>query len=1170
MLGSLVKWAVYNRFVVILLALALVGVGGYAFVNINVEAYPDPAPAIIEVIAQHPGASAEEVERQVTIPLEVALAGMPGLKSTRSKSLFGLSHLRNQFTYETSYKDARIEVLNRLALATLPPNVQPEIAPTSPIGEIYRYVLRNPVDQQGEPVYSLTDLKSIQDWTLEREFRRVPRIADVVSFGGSVKRYEIQPDPDRLRRYDVTLDQLAQAVADSNVNAGGDYLLQPHSVQVVRGLGLLGNGSDPVNLVRSIEDPIQARDILRAEERRRLHEIRQIVLAATNNVPIRVGDVVYGGRRNEQQIGGTELEPSDASGVIVGNQTRLGRVSVSLPMDDQSPKSAAEPREYDDERQWEDRTDVVQGVVLLRKGEQSLPALADVEQKVEELNHVPGKLLPGTKVEVFDDRSTLIHRTTETVHENLILGMVLVTLVLLLFLNNIRTSLIVAINIPLALLFAFALLYLRGRSANLLSLGAVDFGIIVDSSVIMVECIYRRLSSGQDRELDVAQRILHATEEVQQSLFYSTLIMVCALLPLFLMTGPEGQIFGPMADAYAFALAGALLLALTLSPVLCRILLASVREVKDNAVVRGLKWFYLNQLDYVLRHRWAVIGLFAVLMAGTGAALPYLGREFMPALEEGNVYIRGTFPAAVSLDEVAAQTEIAKSRLKRYPEVRGVLAQMGRPNDGTDPTGFYNSEIFVPLRAEAAWPKVVKQTGLWRWWSPQRARTKSELVDLMQRDLDATVLGVDWNFSQAIRDNVMETLSGVKGENSVKIFGPNLADLERMANETAAVLRSIRGITSVGVFSIMGQTNLEFSIDRDKCALWNVSVADVQDALATAVGGRAFTQMVEGEKTFDVTLRWPADLRGDEEQILDIPVDVLKNRVIAETSPDSGDVPFAGTSASPPSVTGSGGVSMANVVARRRLRDLVTPRNEKGEPDPQAPFTRSGASTIAREQGQRLIAVKFSVRGRDLAGAVEEAQQKTRHIVSGPYRMEWSGEFEEMQAAVKRLASVASLAMVLILVLLYLALQSLLDVVTVCSNVLVICMGGVWALFATGMNFNISAGVGFISILGVGIMNGLIMVSGMNAARLRGLEVQDAIRDAVGRFVRPITMTALAAILGMIPAALATKVGSQSQKPLAIVVVGGMAVTLVFLNLIPVIYSLYGKRTPPATASVGH
>ena len=1159
MLQSLVKWAVENRLVVILLALVLCGVGGFAFVNINVEAYPDPAPAIIEVIAQYPGASAEEVERQITIPLEVALAGMPGLQTTRTKSLFGLAHMRNQFDYATSFKDARIEVLNRLTLATLPPSVQPQIAPTSPIGEIYRYVLRNPVDARGEPIYSLADLKSLQDWTLEREFRRVPRIADVVSFGGKVKRYEVQPDPDRLRRFDITLDQLEKAITDSNMNAGGDYLLQPHSVQVVRGLGLLGDGVDPAARTLAMKDPLAARDILRAEEQRRLHEIRQIVLATTNNVPIRVGDIVQGG--NDRDVSSR----TDA-GVVVGHQTRQGRISVSQPLLDESGRERLDDH---DQRVWQDSPDAVQGVVLLRKGEKSLPALADVKAKVDEING-GGKLLPGVKIEVFDDRTNLIRRTTETVNENLLVGMILVTGVLLIFLNHVPSALIVAINIPLALLFAFALLYFRGRSANLLSLGAVDFGIIVDSSVIMVECIYRRLSSGQHSEQPLPGRILGAAGEVQRALLFSTLIMICALLPLFTMAGPEGQIFGPMADAYAFALGGALLLALTLSPVLCRIFLSRVTTARDNFLVRGLKRFYLGQLNLALRFRALLIGLFVLLLIGTGAMLPYLGREFMPELEEGNIYIRGTFPSGVSLDEVADQVVAATQRLQTHPEIRAVLSQLGRPDDGTDPTGFYNAELFVPLKPEEEWPLVAKQTGWHRLFAARRSRSKVELIEAMQRELDGTVLGVDWNFSQSIRDNVMETLSGVKGENSVKIFGPDLRELERMAEQAATKLRSVSGIESVGIFSIMGQTNLEFSIDRDKCAKWNVSIADVQDTLATAVGGKAFTQMVEGEKTFDITLRWPAHLRADEEQILDIPVDVLKNRVVPTTGAGTGTLALSGTSAAQPSVTGSVDTPLPVVVPRRRLRDLVTPLNEDGERDPSAPFTRAGASTIAREQGQRLIAVKFSVRGRDLASAVAEAQLKMQSLTQAPYRLEWAGEFEEMQQAVQRLAVVVSLAMVLIVVLLYLALRSLLDVAVVFTNVFVICLGGVWALFATGTNFNISAGVGFISILGVGMMNGLILVSGFNARRLQGMSVDEAIRDGVEHRIRPLTMTVLTAVFGMLPAALATKIGSQTQKPLAIVVVGGMLVTLLFLNLIPVLYSLYGKRQPPVVAGMEH
>lgn len=1160
MISSLVRWAVDNRLVVSLLVLALIAVGSYSVYRINVEAYPDPAPAIIEVIAEFPGASAEEVERQVTIPLEVALAGMPGLHTTRSKSLFGLSHIRNQFSYSSSYKDARIEVINRLSLAQLPSGVQPVIAPTSPTGEIYRYVLTSPKTPDGHNLYTLSDLKSLQDWTLDREFRRIERIADVVSFGGTVKRYEIQPDPERLRRYDITLEQLENAISGSNANAGGDYLLAPHSVQVVRGLGLIGDGIDPAVAVLSGYQPPAARDHLRDEENRRLHEIRQIVLATTNNVPVRVGDVVDGGRLEDPHA------PS-LRGVVVGASTRQGQVAVSWPVLDKEGREVY----VDGQRQWETDNDAVEGIVLLRKGEQSLPALADVEAKVAQLNEQAGKLLPGVKLRTFYDRTNLIKRTTETVKENVVVGLVLVSLVLLLFLNHFRSALIVAVNIPLALLFAFAMLYMRGESANLLSLGAVDFGIIVDSSVIMVEAIFSRLASGTDAGSPLAARIFGAANSVQRSLFYSTLIMVCALLPLFTMNGPEGQIFGPMADAYAFSLGGALLLALTASPVFCRMFLGDVRETHDNWLVRWLKAHYLWQLDYAVHHRYVVLAGFGLLIVGTGAALPFLGREFMPELEEGNVYIRGTFPPSVSLAEVAEKSALARQRLQRYPEVAAILTQMGRPNDGTDPTGFYNSEMFVALKNEKDWPKLAERQGWSRIWGAKRARTKAELVALMDRELDEVVVGVDWNFSQSIRDNVMETLSGVKGENSIKIFGPDLHELERLAGEAARALNGVPGIQNVGVFSILGQTNLELAIDRDKCAQWNVSVSDVQNALATAVGGKSFSQMVEGERTFDITLRWPERLRTDENLILDIPVDVLKNRVSPQDDPRPSDLATSGANNAQPVATGSIYVPSPTGVPRRRLRDLVTPLNEQGQRDPSLRFTRSGASTISREGGQRLIAVKFSVRGRDLASAVAEAQAKTNHLFQSPYRAEWSGEFQEMQSAVQRLAAVAALAMILILVLLYLALGSLLDVAVVFSNVVLICIGGVWSLILTGNNFNISAGVGFISILGVGMMNGLIIVAGLNQRRAGGMPLDQALTDGVEAYVRPLTMTPLTAIFGMLPAALATKIGSQTQKPLAIVVVGGMLMTLLLLNLVPVLYALYGHREPPQGAGdLGH
>jgi cobalt-zinc-cadmium resistance protein CzcA len=546
----------------------------------------------------------------------------------------------------------------------------------------------------------------------------------------------------------------------------------------------------------------------------------------------------------------------------------------------------------------------------------------------------------------------------------------------------------------------------------------------------------------------------------------------------------------------------------------------------------------------------------------------------MPALEEGNVYIRGTFPVKVSLEEVARRSDTARKLLRKYPEVQTVLSQMGRPDDGTDPTGYYNAEFFVPLVQEDAWPKLVPRSG-WKAWFGSRARTKSELTALMQQDLDKAIPGVDWNFSQQIRDNVMETLSGVKGENSVKIFGPDLDELERIAKVVRGRLSGVRGIESVGIFSIKGQTNLEFSIDREKCAKWNVSVAQVQDALQTAVGGKAFTEMVEGERTFDITVRWPEHLRRSEQEILDIPVDVLRNRVIPDSSPviQGGAEPgLAGMHASLPALSGSAFNSTLNnpaSVPRRRLRDLVAPvRDEQNSSSGR--FVRAGASTIAREQGKRLIAIKFSVRNRDLASAVAEAQESTKDCFTAPYVAEWSGEFQEMNEAVHHLMIIVSVSLVLIVVLLYIALDSVLDVAVVFANVVVLTIGGIWALLLTGSNFNISAGVGFISILGVGMMNGLILISGFNARRAQGMSLNESLRDGMEKRVRPLTMTCLTAIFGMLPAAFSTRIGSQTQQPLAIVVVGGMITTMLLMNLMPVFYSYYGHRQPSVDAGEMH
>jgi cobalt-zinc-cadmium resistance protein CzcA len=1263
MIQRIIGWAVHNPVVVLLLVGFLAVGGGYAFFHVNVEAYPDPAPAIVEVIAQYPGASAEEVERQVTIPLEVTLAGMPGLKVTRTRSLYGLSHLRCQFEYDVPYDKARQEVINRLQFTqTLPSGVTPVLSPTSPTGEIYRYTLSSPKDLSGREVYTLNDLKALQDWTLEREFRRVQRIIDVTSAGGTVKRYEVLPDPDRLRRYGITLGQLQSALSNANQNTGGDVLFLGNNALNVRGIGLYGGGLDPMQsklVLRGVDPnaagavlgpaaaqqldsfrPLIAARALRSEDERRVGAIRNTVVTAVNNMPVRVEDLVDGGPLSYPQEVGMH-------GVVVGTQTRLGRVSLS------SPRRDADGRVLKDATGnvvWDDEEEKVQCIVLLRKGEDSLPALAAVESKVAELNDPSGgRTLPGVRIEPYYDRTDLINVTTETVRENLVLGMVLVTVILLMFLSNVRVALIVAVNIPLALLFAFGMLYARGKSANLLSIGAVDFGIIVDSTVIMAENVYRKLTSGEHADWDIKDRILDASGEIQRALIFSTAIMVCAFIPLFAMQGAEGQLFGPMADTYAFALGGGLLLAVLFTPVLCRLFLRGVRERRDNFLVRAMKRQYLWVLDRCLRHRWAFLLVMCGLVVVTGWQLPNLGREFMPELEEGNLWVRGMFPRKASLDTVAgdrrlsprervvrqggrrvivddagrvvdeigdddridtdpvtgdrvvrlnAGSRAARAVMRKYPEVEAVANQMGRPDDGTDPEGFYKSEFFVPLKPRGQWPAVKEASGWHRWLGEMRPRTKAELIAEMTAELRAACPGVDWNFSQNIRDNVMESISGVKGDNSVKIFGPDLEELQRLAGQVEARLEGIPGVEDVGVLEVMGQPNLEIPWDPDKCKRWGVTVADLQNVIQTAVGGQPFSTMIEGEKRFDVTLRWPQPLRDNVRAILDVPVDVINNQVASSYQPAVGPnraiggavgLTTYGSTNPGPSIFGSQFNATGNYLSgtpRRRLGELVTPLDPDGRQSADGSFVRPGASMIFREQGKRMIAVKFSVRGRDLAGAVAEAREKTADLIKAPYRTEWSGEFEQMQDSEARLLVIIPLALLLIFALLYMAFGSLLDAVVVLSNVVALTVGGIWALLLTGTNFSTSAAVGFVSLFGVAIMGGLLMVSYFNALRAQGLPLKEAIRQGAEKRVRPVVMTGMTAILGLLPAALALRpvwdeagsfrlvepIGVQTQRPLAIVVVGGMLTSLLLTQyLMPVLYSFYGHREPPAgSGSLAH
>jgi heavy metal efflux system protein len=722
-------------------------------------------------------------------------------------------------------------------------------------------------------------------------------------------------------------------------------------------------------------------------------------------------------------------------------------------------------------------------------------------------------------------------------------------------------------------LFAYAVLFLRGKSANLLSIGAVDFGIIVDSSVIMVENIYRNLAAGNYPDLPIKERILRFVKEIDRALLFSALIMVCAFLPLFLMSGAEGELFRPMAQTYAFSLAGALVLAMTLTPVLCMLCFKKFKPIHENFLVRFLKARYIWQLRMCLKYRWTTIIVLTGLMVFTASLIPKLGTEFMPELEEGNLWIRSTAPLNQSLERNIEIARQARAIMASYPEVDSIVTQSGRPDDGTDIEGYENTEYFVPMRPRGQWPQLVEQTGWRRLFHARRARTKEEVIAAMNAELERKIPGLVWNFSQNIRDNVMEALSGFKGDNSVKIFGPEIDKLEIAAAKFKEVMQQIPGIEDLGVIHEMGQSHLEFRVDPQKCEKWGVMTADVNNVVSSALGARAMSSMVEGEKLFDISVRWPKRLRNNEASILDIPVDIVNNSVVLSQGP--GLIPQAqGSGIAVPNNTGSQ-FNISNPISstpKLRLRDLVSPVAEDGSPDPLGRFERAGAAAIYREQGQhgwaRVIAVKFGVRGRDLGGAVDEARQRTKDLLEPPYRAVWAGEVEQMKEAHDRLLWIIPFSLGLIFVLLYMAFRSFLDAIVVFSNVFDVAVGGIWALYLTGTTFSISAAVGFISLFGIAIMEGLLMISYFNALRREGLPLNEAIVQGAAKRVRPVMITAMTAILGLLPAALSTKIGSQTARPLAIVVVGGMILTLfVDRYLMPVLYTFYGKREPPQGAA---
>jgi cobalt-zinc-cadmium resistance protein CzcA len=1018
MIARLVEMSLVQRILLCALGLALFFGGLYSFHLLDIIAYPDPSPPMVELITQNAGWSAEEIERQITIPIEVALTGMPGLTDIRSLSIFGLSDIKVYFNFDTDIFRDRQEVLNRIASVEFPLGVQPTLSPWWAIAEIYRYELT------GQPGVSLTELKTVQDWEVRRAFRRIPGVIDVTAFGGTTKEYHVDIDPGRLISYGVNLPQVMTALQNSNANVGGNYLTLGAQNYNVRGVGLI-NG---------IED------------------IENVMVAQKEGTPIYVRTL---------------------GNVNVGSRIRLGKVGI------------------------DDRDDVVEGVVLLQRGYKAMPVLDKVREKVDELN--TWKLPSGVKVRTFYDRTALINTTVETVTDILLSGMVLVFVLLYVFLGNFRAAGIVALTIPMSLLFTFAMMVLIGQSANLISLGAIDFGIIVDATLIMVESIFFHLAHAKTPGLTVHQQIVRAARQVGQPVFYSTTIIVVAFIPLFTMTGVPGKIFAPMSITYGFALLGALLMAFTLAPVLCSFLLTGPIREEDTMVVRPLRRWYQQILHWALDHRQVVVGLAAVLLVVALVALQFLGGEFMPALEEGNLWVRATMPVDISFDQAARLASDIRTMFRQSPEVTTVVSQLGRPDDGTDPTSFFNAEFLANLKPQHEW---------------RRGLSKDDLVEEIERRLKA-IPGVIFNFSQVIQDNVEEAMSGVKGENSIKLFGADLKTMETIAGQIEKHMQQIGGVKDLGVFRLLGQPNLLIKVDRQASARYGLNVNDVNAVVQAAVGGQAVTHVFEGERLFDLVVRFLPEYRQD--------VDAISNILV--NTPDGARIP---------------------------LKQVATIT------------TQTGAFIIYRENNERYIPIKFSVRDRDLESTVEEAQALLAKTVTLPerYRMEWAGQYDQLKDEQKRLAKIVPLSLLLILLLLYITFDSLKNALLVLSAVPFALIGGVIALVATHTNFSISAAVGIISTLGVAILGGVLLISRIEDGRQAGLNLREAVMQAAAVQMRPILMATVGAAIGLLPAALATGIGSQAQKPLARVVVGGM-LTAAFLILVvlPVLYEMVHRPT---------
>jgi cobalt-zinc-cadmium resistance protein CzcA len=1065
-LRGIVAFGLTRRAIVLLGLLVFIVGGLIAFARLNIDAYPNPAPVILEITAQAPGLSAEEMERYYTIPMEVGLYVTPGVENIRSTSFYGLSFVRVTFKYGIDYFFAYTQTQISLQQnVSLPAGQVPFIQQSSLIGEVFRYQIVGP------PHFGLTNLRTVEDWIVARRLYTVPGVVAVNAWGGTTKQYDVDVDLNKLDAYNITIPQVISALGNANINVGGREITVGQQSVNIRGIGLFDSGGN--------------NDLTRGW---RVDDIENVVLTQSNGVPVQVKEVAK---------------------VSVGYVPRLGIAG----------------KDHDD--------DVALAIVVMGRTYHANEVIPLIKSKVAQLN-TDGSLPPGVKVVPYYDRTSLISVTTQTVLHNLIYGCGLVFVIQWMFLGNLRSAIIVGANIPFALFFAVIIMVLTGQDANLLSVGAVDFGIIVDSAVILVENVFRNFqASAADREALLAQLasgrygpdptrptdaniarawtdrlrlILASALQVDNAIFFSALITIAAFLPLFTMQGVEGQIFSPMARTYGLALVGALLSTFTITPVLTSFLLPDRVVETETIVVRALRRVYTPVVRWSLAHR-RIMAIFAsVFIIATGLLALGLGSEFLPALEEGNLWIRASMPPTIGLEAGEPATHKMREILLRHPEVITVVSQHGRPDNGSDASPFSNAELFVPLKPYEQW---------------RVGYTKDMLVDELQHEFNDELPGIDFNFSQYIQDNVEEALSGVKGANSVKIIGRDLPTIERIASDVLREMQQVRGIADLGIFHVLGQPNLNIKIDRAKAARYGLNTGDVNSVIQAALGGTSATTLLEGDRQFSVVVRLPAEYRSSIEAVGKVKVGIAN----------------------------SGGANA--YIPLNELADITLD---------------TGASYIYHEQGERYIPVKFSVRDRDLGGAVAEAQGRIAQNVKLPsgYRLVWAGEFQDLENAKARLEVIVPLSLLLILALLYGLFNSLRDSLMVLAGIPFAAGGGVLALYLTGLNFSVSAAVGLISLFGVSVMNGILIMTYYNEVKAGGVGTIEAMFHAASQRMRPLLMTALSACIGLLPAAISTGIGSQVQRPLATVVVGGMFIgPIILLVVVPALMTLFLDRGGP-------